>query len=129
MSANSSPVVCSLRTLVPGTVARNPPVNEGENSHIFSHNLHEPPDCLQKNVTAIRDTKEHVITWSCDDNINPEAAEAMELEKLGRGRASANGEFVRNMKLGDVVTVWAKARFHGWVNVIDEVKIDVYWAV
>ena len=96
---------------------------------MFAHELLGTPNTLQKNVTATRTTKEHVITWSCDDHIDPEAAEAMELEKVGRGRGSATGEFVRDLKLGDVVTVWAKARFPGWINEIDEVKIDIYWAV
>jgi hypothetical protein len=51
------------------------------------------------------------------------------LEEQGRGRDTGTGEFVRNLKLGDVVTVWAKARFPQWVNVVEQVKIDVYWAV
>ena len=128
-TASPSPIVCSFRTLVPETVARSPPPDAGESSHMFSHKLLETPKTLQRNITAVRDTKEHVITWSCDDNMDPEAAEAKELEKVGRGRGSATGEFVRNLKAGDVVTVWAKARFPGWVNVINEAKIDVYWAM
>jgi len=33
------------------------------------------------------------------------------------------------MKVGDVVPVWGKARFPGWANVVEMVKIDIYWAV
>jgi hypothetical protein len=51
------------------------------------------------------------------------------LEDQGRGRNTANGQFVRDLKVGDIVTVWGKARFPGWVNMIETVQIDVYWAV
>ncbi|KAM7201943.1 hypothetical protein V8F20_004651 [Naviculisporaceae sp. PSN 640] len=51
------------------------------------------------------------------------------LAEIGRGKATGDGEFVRNLKLGDIVTVWAKARFAGWVNYVDRVKVDVYWAI
>jgi hypothetical protein len=71
-----------------------------------------------------------VIIWSRDDDItNPESSEATELEKIGRGKLTGNGEFVRNMRVGDVVTIWAKARFGGWYNNVDDLQIDVYWAV
>jgi hypothetical protein len=33
------------------------------------------------------------------------------------------------MAVGDVITLWGRARFPGWINHIQEVKIDVYWAV
>lgn len=73
--------------------------------------------------------KEHVITWSFDDHIHPESKEAVKLEEQGRGRATGSGDLIRSLEVGDVVTVWAKARFPGWMNVIEEVKMDVYWAV
>jgi hypothetical protein len=84
---------------------------------------------LQKNVTATRDTKVHKVTWRFDDNVVTDSLEAAELEKQGRGRDSGNGKFVRDLKVGDVVTVWAKARFPQWLNVVEEVQMDVYWAV
>jgi hypothetical protein len=84
---------------------------------------------LQKNVTANRNTKKHVITWSYNDDIDRDSLEADELEKQGRGCATGSGERVRDLKVGDVVTVWAKSRFPGWVNTVERVRIDVYWAV
>jgi hypothetical protein len=84
---------------------------------------------LQRNVTAARETREHKIAWYFDDNIITDSLDAVELDKRGRGRDTGNGEFVRNLKVGDVVTVWAKARFAQWLNVVEEVKMDVYWAV
>lgn len=84
---------------------------------------------IQKNNTASRDSKEHKVTWLSSDNVIPDSLDAVELEKQGRGRESANGEFVRNLKVGDVVTVWAKARFPQWINFVEKVRIDVFWAV
>jgi hypothetical protein len=86
-------------------------------------------NCLQKNKTATGELKEHKIVWSCTDNIDPDSVEGVELDTQGRGRATATGEYVRNMKVGDVVTVWGKARFPGWTNFVYAVKIDIYWAV
>lgn len=95
----------------------------------FQHELNPTATALQKNVTANGATKEHTIVWTCDDNINPESIDAKALEGVGRGRETGTGEIVRNMKPGDVITVWAKARYGGWVNHVEEVKIDMYWAV
>ncbi len=78
---------------------------------------------------ADTDFHEHRVTWSWTDCVDPDSDEALELEKQGRGKATATGEFVRNLKLGDVVTVWAKSRFPGWVNYVKSVKVDVYWAM
>ena len=51
------------------------------------------------------------------------------LEEEGRGPQTGNGEFVRSLKLGDIVSIWGKARFRGWVNHVQKVKVDLYWAV
>ena len=79
------------------------------------------------------------MVWSyTDDIIYPPSEESdepvdirvvSELEECGRGKSTGDGEFVRNLKLGDIVTVWAKARFPGWTNHVERVKVDVYWAV
>jgi len=96
----------------------------------FKHDINPGDTVLQKNKTAVRDSTEHVITWTSEDNIkNPESPEAAELEKQGRGKLTGSGEFLKKMKLGDVVTVWAKARFAGWYNTVEDLQIDVYWAV
>jgi len=141
-NAPKPPLVCSLRTILPITISRqggsetqhNPSLTaaheeSNEAEYHFFHALNPSGAALQKNVTAGRTAKEHTITWSCDDNINPESVQAKELEKVGRGRETGTGEIVRGMKVGDVVTVWAKARYGQWVNHIEEVKIDVYWSV
>lgn len=81
---------------------------------------------IQHNVTAIRKTKVHRVEWSWNDR---DALSSEELQEMGRGQHTANGEFVRSMKLGDVVTVWAKARFPAWENTVEKVQVDVYWAL
>lgn len=99
------------------------------NKFEFYHALNPSQKALQKNVTAKRDVTEHIVTWSCQDNINPESVEAKKLEAVGRGRETGTGDIVRNLKIGDVITVWAKARYAQWVHHVEEVKIEVYWAV
>jgi len=85
---------------------------------------------IQCNVTASGNWKTHTVVWSCHDDLNQESQEAEKLlGEQGRGTGTGNGEFVRGMKLGDVVTVWAKVRFPGWLNSWRKVKVDVYWAV
>lgn len=84
---------------------------------------------LQSNKVANRESIDYTVTWSCDDDIHSEGPEGDCLEQIGRGKASGNGEFVRKLEVGDVVTVWGKARFPGWRNHIEELKMDVYWAV
>lgn len=97
----------------------------------YQHDLLPAPDHqIQCNKTAVRTTQHHHVEWRWDDDVNdPESLEAEELENAGRGRLTANGEFVRNMKLGDIVTVWARARFPAWQNNIEKVEVKVYWAV
>jgi hypothetical protein len=123
-------IVCTTRTIKPPTEARTSATTPPETKVDFRHELDPGLDCLQRNRTGTRDTKEHVITWSCTDNImDPDSVDGKRLDEEGRGRATGNGEYVRSLKVGDVVTVWGKARYGGWVNNVEEVKIDVYWAV
>ncbi|KAI1068077.1 hypothetical protein LB507_004316 [Fusarium sp. FIESC RH6] len=117
--------VCALRPLYPETG----PISDKKLG--FTHPL-QPQDkwVIQHNKTAHRAWQDHVVTWMWTDDIKPEsdAAEKMRME-TGRGRETGDGSFIRDLKMGDVITVWAKARFSAWVNHVESVKIDVYWAV
>lgn len=94
----------------------------------FHYDLYPSPELtIQKNKVATRKPTTHTIVWSWKDDANPLTAE--KLDELGRGTASGNGDFIRNLKLGDAVTVWAKARFAGWANHIERVNMDIYWAL
>lgn len=89
--------------------------------------LASPQYTIQYNKTATRTPTTHIIVWSWTDDIDPPTPQ--QLREIGRGEETGTGEFVRNLKLGDVVTVWAKSRFGGWANHVDAVKVDVYWAL
>lgn len=71
----------------------------------------------------------HTITWTSQDDTASDSPEAEDLALFGRGAGTGDGSFVRNLEVGDVITVWAKSRFPGWVNNVYSVKVSVYWAV
>ncbi|KAL2140120.1 hypothetical protein VTI28DRAFT_4235 [Corynascus sepedonium] len=101
-------------------------------AYVFRHDLCAREDLkVQCNVTAQRDAQEHRVVWSYTDDIDPECdvEAATKLAGQGRGKATGSGKFVRGLKLGDVVTLWAKARFPAWANFVESVKMDVYYAV
>ncbi|KAK3897791.1 hypothetical protein C8A05DRAFT_47704 [Staphylotrichum tortipilum] len=117
----------SLRTVLP-EVKWNP----DRSAYALVHELQPRPDLnVQCNQTAEGNTREHRVVWSYNDDINPDrdTEAAARLAQEGRGTATGNGKFVRDLKLGDVVTLWAKARFPGWSNHVESVKIDVYYVV
>lgn len=94
----------------------------------FHHGLHPSPEwTIQMNKAATSQSTTHKVVWSWKDDVDPLTAE--QLGESGRGTATGNGDFVRNLKLGDIVTVWAKARFAGWANHIERVSVDIYWAL
>ncbi|KAK0105277.1 hypothetical protein ONS95_004338 [Cadophora gregata] len=118
---DNQPLACTVETIQPSAHSSIP--------NRFEFPLNPTWDHLQKNRTATKEAEEYQIVWSCDDNVDPNSLEGKALENQGRGRNTANGQFVRDLKVGDIVTVWGKARFPGWVNMIETVRIDVYWRV
>ncbi|KAL2268843.1 hypothetical protein VTJ83DRAFT_3689 [Remersonia thermophila] len=119
--------VADLCTVIPQVQPR-----PNGNGYRFGHPLLPAPHLkIQCNVTASDHEKEHRVVWSYTDEVDPErdveAAEA--LDEQGRGKATGDGKFVRDLKLGDVITVWSKARFPGWANHVQHVKLEVYYAV
>lgn len=84
---------------------------------------------LQKNLTATTEAKDYTIVWRWDDEIDAESDDAEDLQQAGRGKATGNGEFVRSLEVGDVVTLWARARFRGWSTKVEDVRVDMFWAV
>lgn len=104
------------------------PSLQPDRENALHHTLLPEPDwTIQCNKTATRASTTHTVTWSWNDHVNPKTAE--ELRQLGRGQGTGTGAFVRNLKLGDVVTIWAKARFGSWVNSVENVRMDIYWAI
>ncbi|KAI1392513.1 uncharacterized protein F4822DRAFT_391285 [Hypoxylon trugodes] len=116
---------CAIRSVWP------PVINDTSNDSAmkYKHELLPTEDhCIQRNKHAEKNMQHHHIEWSWDDNINPELPAANELEEIGRGRSTGNGEFIRNLKFGDMITVWGRARFGGWSNNVQSVKVKLYWA-
>jgi hypothetical protein len=89
----------------------------------------DPTRFVQANKTATRQWQDHKVTWSYLDDVAADSPASDDLWESGRGRATGDGAFVRDLKVGDVVTLWAIARFPAWHNVIAKAKIDVYWAL
>ncbi len=126
-----------------GPSRRYPARTASSAAYKFDIPLLPGPDVLQFNRLATRQFTEHVVTWSWTDDTpapTPAPAEGGDpaatdgdsphpLEEDGRGVATGDGAFVRSLRVGDVVTVWAKTRFSGWCNVVSRVRVDVYWAV
>lgn len=127
------PIEPKLKQLTPEQQeARRQPGHGDLSPWDYDHPLHPKENLtVQKNRTSVRIFEHHTVVWRWDDDdvsdLESEAAKA--LEEVGRGRLSGNGDFVRSLKLGDVVTLWGKSRFPAWVNHIERVSIDVYWAV
>ncbi|RYO80224.1 hypothetical protein DL766_003658 [Monosporascus sp. MC13-8B] len=116
---------CAIRPLWPVSVRSQP-----DGPARYHHDLHASPEhCIQRNRLAARPFQHHHVEWKATDDIDPRSAAAEELKNAGRGRATGNGEFVRNLKLGDIITVWGRARFGSWTNNIERVEVKVYWAV
>jgi hypothetical protein len=95
-----------------------------------AHPLLPQPNTLQCNALAFGGPITHEITWSYLDSLDADSDRARQLaESSGRGRETMNGEFVRQMKVGDSVALWAKARFPGWENNVHNAEVKVFWAV
>jgi hypothetical protein len=73
--------------------------------------------------------RHHTITWHYLDFIDEQSPAAIEADLNGRGWKSLDGSFVRNLKVGDCITLWMRARFPGWMAHIVKAKIEMYWAV
>ncbi|KAJ0295904.1 hypothetical protein COL516b_012150 [Colletotrichum fioriniae] len=115
---------CGLQSIYP------PVLSTADGKLAYSHGMHPLENLkIQTNKTANRDFMDHEVVWSWTDDIHPESPEADRLAEIGRGKGTGTGKFVRNLKLGDVVTVWGKARFGGWANYVESVKVEIYWAV
>lgn len=93
------------------------------------HPFLPPPTHLQRNIHAEHELHHHSIIWHYLDCIDGSSDAANNLDANGQGRASLNGNFIRNLRIGDCITLWMRARFPGWYSEIDEAKIEVYWAV
>ncbi|KAK1590937.1 uncharacterized protein LY79DRAFT_196566 [Colletotrichum navitas] len=126
ISDGEEPTLCTC-----GLQSIYPPVEQLPHGELAYHHHMHPLENLkiQNNKTAHRLFLNHEVVWSWSDDIHPNSPKADQLVEMGRGRGTGTGKFVRSLKLGDVITVWGKARFGGWANHIESVKVEIYWAV
>lgn len=88
-----------------------------------------PPSTLQKNIVAEGQTTHHIVTWTDLDDVKEGSPEAIAAENRGQGWKSYDGSFVRDLQVGDCITLWMRARFPGWRNEAVRAKITTFWAV
>jgi hypothetical protein len=74
-----STIPCDIYTILPGT--KEEPVDSSR--FVFNYPFLPSHACIQSNVTAGEEIKEHIITWSYNDCIDPESPEGDELERQG----------------------------------------------
>ncbi|GLI80611.1 hypothetical protein PoHVEF18_008966 [Penicillium ochrochloron] len=85
---------------------------------------------VQVNGARVSEVQDVEIVWDSEDNVQPDSPAALDIEQTkGRGRATLDGRFVREMQVGDSIALWARARFPGWSNHVYRASVTVYWAV
>ncbi|KAI1181091.1 hypothetical protein F4777DRAFT_1570 [Nemania sp. FL0916] len=105
-----------------------PPLKEDTTA--YDHELHPTADhMIQCNRLGEYDWQHHHVEWLWTDDIDPESSAAENLKESGRGSATGNGSFLRSLKVGDMLTVWGRARFPNWSNSVEKVEVQVYWAL
>ncbi|KAI1427395.1 hypothetical protein F5Y12DRAFT_169990 [Xylaria sp. FL1777] len=120
-SSEKVPTTCAIRPIWP-------PLKE--TSSEYDHQLLPTADHrIQCNYVADHEWQHHRVEWSCTDNIDPTSNAGKELDSVGRGSATGDGTFLRSLKVGDMLTVWGRARFPGWMNSVQKVQVEVYWAL
>ena len=103
---------------------------EAAQPRLFSHHYLERHRYeVQHNVQARPETTEHRVEWRWTDNTPSEGPGADALEAAGRGRSTGDGRFVRELRLGDCVSLWAKARHPAWRNHVQGAEVEVYFAL
>ena len=104
--------------------------DERTDARVFSHTyLQNHSYEVQYNVQARSQTKEHHFEWSWTDDTPAEGPGAEALAAVGRGKSTGDGRFVRELRLGDCVSLWAKARHPQWANHVEGAKLEIYFAV
>ncbi|KAI1263866.1 hypothetical protein F5Y18DRAFT_118446 [Xylariaceae sp. FL1019] len=126
-STRKVPTTCAIRPIWPMLEESEGSVNSEAGYH---HELHAAgAHRIQCNRHADRNWQHHHVEWSSTDEIDPDSTAAVALVENGRGHATGDGSFVRNLKVGDMVTIWGRARYAGWVNHVQKIEVRVYWAL
>ncbi|KAK5992146.1 hypothetical protein PT974_05546 [Cladobotryum mycophilum] len=120
--------LCKLRTVQPPPVRRKSSSN-GTDEYEFELRERFNKWEIQRNRVAQHDWTDYEVTWTYKDNIPHDSLVGEDLFNQGKNPKGYDGEFVRSLRLGDVITVWGRSVQAGWENFIESVQIDVYWAL
>ncbi|KAL1894613.1 hypothetical protein Cpir12675_003602 [Ceratocystis pirilliformis] len=116
------PDLSKARTVIPRSQ-----VEEGDRKLDMEYNSDQY--LIQINRQANSIMAQHCVEWRWDDSIELHQGRTdTEFRKQGRSPTTPSGEFVRNLQVGDIITIWAKARYPGWRNEVESVTLDVHWA-
>ncbi|KAL8669007.1 MAG: hypothetical protein Q9168_006388 [Polycauliona sp. 1 TL-2023] len=96
-------------------------------------------DVVQQNYQGDGIHRQHVVTWRYDDKLDPYSFEADRI--LTETGTHSNGDFIRKLETGESILLWARARNRPrkvfdptagadpCINVVDRVRMHVFWAV
>ncbi|KAL8646557.1 MAG: hypothetical protein Q9210_006073 [Variospora velana] len=94
---------------------------------------------VQQNYQGNAINRQHVVTWRYDDTFDMDSSEGDEI--LTETGSHSNGDFVRQLESGESIILWARARGRPrnlmndkagadpCINVVDRVRMHVFWAV
>ncbi|KAL8786020.1 MAG: hypothetical protein Q9213_003001 [Squamulea squamosa] len=94
---------------------------------------------VQQNYQGDAVHRQHVVTWRYDDVLDPDSSETERM--LTESGTHLNGDFVRKLESGESILLWARARNRPrnvfdsttgadpCINVVDRVRMHVFWAV
>jgi hypothetical protein len=87
---------------------------------------------LSRNCRADITPQRHNTTWDFLEEDELSVSALLQIYK-GKGKGTAGvdgpGQIIRDLKAGDTISVWARARYPGWVNYVNKVTITVSWAI
>lgn len=94
---------------------------------------------VQQNYQGDAISRQHIVTWRYDDTFDMDSTEGDRI--LAETGSHLNGDFVRQLESGESILLWARARnrprnlLNGkddadpCINVVDRVRMHVFWAV
>ncbi|CAO1606085.1 hypothetical protein XANCAGTX0491_009583 [Xanthoria calcicola] len=94
---------------------------------------------VQQNYQGDAVHRQHVVTWRYDDDLDPQSFEADRI--WTENGTHTNGQFIRKLEIGESIILWARAWIRPrkafdptagadpCINVVDRVKMHVFWAV
>ncbi|KAI4140399.1 MAG: hypothetical protein L6R39_005817 [Caloplaca ligustica] len=94
---------------------------------------------VQQNYQGDAMNRQHIVTWRYDDTLDMDSTEGDRI--LTKTGSHSNVDFVRQLESGESIILWARARSRPWdlinekngadpcINVVDRVRMHVFWAV